>query len=56
MENIFSTKERIKILNAVIFSEQPGVNVITARFKYSKFISEGTELKSKRLNNEKYKS
>lgn len=37
MESIFSTKERIKILKAVIFSDQPiGVNVIAARLKISK--------------------
>jgi len=37
MENIFSTKERIKILKAVIFSEQPiGVNVVAAKLKISK--------------------
>ncbi len=37
MEKIFSTKERIKILKAVIFSEQPiSVNVIAARLKISK--------------------
>lgn len=37
MENIFSTKERIKILKAVIFSEQPiSVNVVAAKLKISK--------------------
>lgn len=37
MEKIFSTKERIKILKAVIFSEQPiSVNVIAVRLKISK--------------------
>ncbi|MBI4991436.1 nucleotidyltransferase domain-containing protein [Candidatus Gottesmanbacteria bacterium] len=37
MEKIFSTKERIKILKAVIFSEQPiRVNVVAARLKISK--------------------
>lgn len=37
MRNIFSTKERIKILKAVIFSEQPiSVNVVAARLKISK--------------------
>ena len=37
MESVFSTKERIKILRAVIFSEKPiSVNVIAARLKISK--------------------
>ena len=37
MEKIFSTKERIKILKAVIFSDRPiSVNVIAARLKISK--------------------
>jgi len=37
MESIFSTKERIKILKAVIFSEQPiSVNVVAARIRISK--------------------
>ncbi len=37
VEKIFSTKERIKILKAVIFSEQPiSVNVIAVRLKISK--------------------
>ena len=37
MKSIFSTKERIKILKAVIFSDQPiSVNVIAARLKISK--------------------
>ena len=37
MERVFSTKERIKILKAVIFSEQPiSVNIIAARLKISK--------------------
>jgi len=37
MEKIFSTKERIKILQAVIFSEKPiSVNVIAAKIKISK--------------------
>ena len=37
MESIFSTKERIKILKAVIFSDQPiSVNVIAAKLKISK--------------------
>ena len=37
MESIFSTKERIKILKAVIFSNQPiSVNVIANRLKLSK--------------------
>jgi len=37
MESIFSTKERIKILKAVIFSEQPiSVNVVAAKLKISK--------------------
>ncbi len=37
MESIFSTKERIKILKAVIFSDQHiSVNVIAARIKISK--------------------
>ena len=37
MEKIFSTKERIKILKTVIFSDQPiSVNVIAARIKISK--------------------
>jgi len=37
MENIFSTKERIKILRAVIFSEQPiSVNAVAAKLKISK--------------------
>ncbi len=37
MESIFSTKERIKILRAVIFSDQPiSVNVFAARLKISK--------------------
>ena len=37
MEKIFSTKERIKILKAVIFSDQPiSVNIIAARLKISK--------------------
>lgn len=37
MESIFSTKERIKILKAVIFSEEPiSVNVVAARLKISK--------------------
>lgn len=37
MESIFSTKERIKILKAVIFSDKPiSVNVIAARLKISK--------------------
>lgn len=37
MESIFSTKKRIKILKAVIFSDQPiSVNVIAARLKISK--------------------
>lgn len=37
MRDIFSTKERIKILKAVIFSEQPiSVNVVAARLKISK--------------------
>lgn len=37
MESIFSTKERIKILKAVIFSVQPiSVNVVAARLKISK--------------------
>ncbi len=37
MESVFSTEERIKILNAVIFSEQPiSVNVVAARLKISK--------------------
>mgnify|MGYP001576765663 CR=1 FL=1 len=37
MESIFSTKERIKILKAVIYSVQPiSVNVVAARLKISK--------------------
>ncbi len=37
MESIFSTKERIKILKTVVFSDQPiSVNVIAARLKISK--------------------
>ncbi len=37
MESVFSTKERIKILKGVIFSDQPiSVNVIAARLKVSK--------------------
>ena len=37
MESVFSTKERIKILRAVIFSEQPiSVNIIAVRLKISK--------------------
>jgi len=37
MESIFSTKERIKILKAVIFSVQPiSVNVVAVRLKISK--------------------
>ncbi len=37
MESVFSTKERIKILRAIIFSDQPiSVNVIAARLKISK--------------------
>src|SRR3989338_7327489 len=37
MKRIFSTKKRIKILKAVIFSDQPiSVNVIAARLKISK--------------------
>ena len=37
MEKIFSTKERIKILKAAIFSEKPiSVSVIAARLKISK--------------------
>jgi len=37
MKSIFSTKERIKILKAVIFSEQSiSVNVVAARLKISK--------------------
>jgi predicted nucleotidyltransferase len=37
MKSIFSTKERIKILKAVIFSDQPiSVNFIAARLKISK--------------------
>jgi len=37
MESVFSTKERIKILKAVIFSDQLiSVNVIAARLKISK--------------------
>ena len=37
MEKIFSTKERIKILKAVIFSERPiSVNVVAAKLKISK--------------------
>ena len=37
MERVFSTKERIKILKAVIFSDQLiSVNVIAARLKISK--------------------
>ena len=37
MESIFSTKERIKILKAVIFSDQPiSVNVIAVKLKISK--------------------
>lgn len=37
MESIFSTTERIKILKAVIFSDQPiSVNVIATRLKISK--------------------
>lgn len=37
MERVFSTKERIKILKAIIFSNQPiSVNVIAVRLKISK--------------------
>jgi predicted nucleotidyltransferase len=37
MQSIFSTKERIKILKTVIFSQEPiSVNVIAARVKISK--------------------
>ena len=37
MESIFSTKERIKILKAVIFSDQPiSVNIIATKLKISK--------------------
>lgn len=37
MESIFSTKERIKILKTVVFSDQPiSVNVVAARLKISK--------------------
>ncbi|MCM8779352.1 MAG: nucleotidyltransferase domain-containing protein [Candidatus Omnitrophica bacterium] len=37
MRNIFSTKERIKILKAVVFSEKPiSVNVMAAKLKISK--------------------
>jgi predicted nucleotidyltransferase len=37
VENIFSTKERIKILKAVIFSGQPiSVNIVAAKLKISK--------------------
>lgn len=37
MERIFSTKERLKILKAVIFSKEPiSVNVIAAKLKLSK--------------------
>ena len=37
MESIFSTKERIKILKAVIFSDQPiSVNLLAVKLKISK--------------------
>ena len=37
VESIFSTKERIKILKAIIFSEEPiSVNVIATKLKISK--------------------
>lgn len=37
MEGVFSTKERIKILKAVIFSEQPiSVNAVAAKLNISK--------------------
>ena len=37
MQSIFSTKKRIKILRAVIFSKQPiGVNVVASTLKISK--------------------
>ena len=60
MESIFSTKERIKVLKSIIFSERPiSVNIIAARLKISKgLVSKYLDILSKegiaRKSNGKY--